>query len=186
MDSEASPGRGHEIVLPEPFTLRDGREVVFRRIRPDDAQQLVEGFRRLSPESRRRRFFSPLRELDPALAGRLANVDFVRRAAFVATFPGEDIVRAVARYEQVDSHTAEVAFTVADELQGQGIASHLLHHLAALARLNGIDRFVADVLAENSGMLEVFAGSGLPMRSVSQGLTWRVTLDIRERKANGA
>jgi hypothetical protein len=45
-------------------TLRDGSRVAIRPIEPDDREMLAEGFGRLSPESRYRRFFTPM----PALS----------------------------------------------------------------------------------------------------------------------
>src|SRR5690606_7697624 len=112
-----------EIGRHQPFSLRDDVEI--RPIRPSDAQALIEGFRRLSPETIRRRFFAPLRELNPEFARRLANVDFVDRAAFVATLPGSDQVVAVGRYDRVGPDTAEVAFVTLDQLQRRGIASRI-------------------------------------------------------------
>ena len=44
---------------------------------------------------------------------------------------------------------AEVAFAVADALQGEGIATTMLAHLAQAAEEQGIERFVARVLPDN-------------------------------------
>ncbi|MCK9520984.1 MAG: GNAT family N-acetyltransferase [Dehalococcoidia bacterium] len=174
----AAPPRVREVDQPVPFTLRDGRTMLLRRIRPDDAEDLVEGFRMLSPRSVRMRFFSPMRELDPRFARRLADVDFVSRAAFVATFPDDDQVRAVGRYESDSPGVAEVAFVTLDELQGQGIASAMLERLVDLARSNGIRTFVAYVLPENAAMLNLFRRCGLPRRIRRDGELIRVELDL--------
>ena len=48
-----------------------------------------------------------------------------------------EIVLAGARYIVVRPGAAELAFTVVDEFQRQGIASALLHHLVTLARAAG-------------------------------------------------
>jgi hypothetical protein len=45
--------------------LRDGGMVRIRPITPDDKDHILDGFRRLSPESRYRRFLSPIDELTP-------------------------------------------------------------------------------------------------------------------------
>lgn len=58
-----------------------------------------------------------------------------------------------------DARWAEVAFVVADEFQGNGIASDLLGRLADLARSRSITRFVAETLAENRAMQAVFRKS---------------------------
>ena len=73
---------------------------------------------------------------------------------------------------------AEVAFAVADEFQGLGLATLLFKHLVQIARQNGLKKFKAEVLRENSSMLKVFEHSGLAMqRSVDSGVV-DVTLDL--------
>ena len=53
------PGTLHELV-----NLRDGSKVLIRPIEPRDREMLLAGFETLSPESRYRRFFTPLTTLD--------------------------------------------------------------------------------------------------------------------------
>jgi GNAT superfamily N-acetyltransferase len=48
-----------------------------------------------------------------------------------------------------DGATGEIAFEVADELQGQGIGSVLARELAADARAAGITRLFATVCGDN-------------------------------------
>src|SRR5947208_7101689 len=59
-----------------------------------------------------------------------------------------------------DESSAEVAFAVADELQGRGIGTRLLEQLASRAAAAGIERFVAEVLPDNAAMLGVFQDAG--------------------------
>lgn len=40
-------------------TLRDGREVLVRALRPDDGERIAEAFAKLGPESIYTRFFRP-------------------------------------------------------------------------------------------------------------------------------
>ena len=55
----------------------------------------------------------------------------------------------MATYDRLrDVLSAEVAFAVADELQGIGVGTRLLEQFAALAAANGIERFVFEVLPE--------------------------------------
>ena len=58
---------------------------------------------------------------------------------------------------------AEVAFAVADELQGHGLGTILLAHLAQVADEHGIATFEAEVLPQNHRMIEVFRESGFPV-----------------------
>ena len=58
-----------------------------------------------------------------------------------------------------NNNMAEVAFSVADEYQHQGIGTYLLRFLIRVARERGIRGFRADVIAGNAGMLNVFQKS---------------------------
>ncbi len=177
----AATSRSHEsdLLKTGAIELEDGLRVWFRPIRPDDAPRLQEFHRRLSPESQRMRFFSPLRELSRGMAKRLTDVDFQQRAALVGCFPGDDAIRAVARYEVVrDGVTAEIAFVVEDGLQGRGVGKIMLHLLARHARAMGISRLVADVLPENRHMLAMFESCDFPQHTTWSAESVRVTLDI--------
>ena len=58
---------------------------------------------------------------------------------------------------------AEVAFAVADEMQGRGLATVLIAHLAQVASARGVTTFTATVLPENRRMISVFRESGFPV-----------------------
>lgn len=147
----------------ELFQSFKGHSLEIRPLKPGDCDALDQFVRSLSPRSRRFRFFTPLKNLDRAQLQRLVNLDFRTRAAFAAALPGGAEILAVGRYELCESGSAEIALAVADELQGEGIGTELLHHLADHARRNGISEFTAYVLSENAGMLDVFRHSGYPM-----------------------
>ena len=91
------------------------------------------------------------------------NVDFVNHVALVAAVKEGDRVSIVAgcRYVVEKPGTAEIAFAVVDDYQGQGIGGSLLRHLAALARRAGLKEFTAEVLPDNTPMLKLFERSGL-------------------------
>lgn len=169
---------GHETLEPEMFRLRDGRDIIIRRIRPDDGPRLSEHFSRLSPQSRRLRFFAPMKTLQSKFADRLANVDFVDGAAFVAAYPGEDTLRGVGRYARADDGSAEVSLVIDDDMHGLGLGTELLYHLASMARLNGFDQLTAQVLEENTEMLGVFRSCGFPYTSHADGSIVLVRMDI--------
>jgi acyl-CoA synthetase (NDP forming)/RimJ/RimL family protein N-acetyltransferase len=142
--------------------LGDGTSALIRPIRPEDADSLAAFHVRQSPESRYLRYFSPKPELTQAELERFTTVDFVDRAAFVVEERGQFV--AWASYERWNNRDdAEVAFMVDDAHHGKGIATLLLEHLAAVARSNGIERFTAQTLGDNRGMLTVFAKAGWPV-----------------------
>ena len=174
--------------------LADGSTAHVRGIRPADQPRLVAFHGRLSEQSTYFRFFSPMRTLSPALAERFATVDFHDRVAFIAE-RGNDII-AVARYDRTPGASeAEVAFTVEDRYQGQGLGTLLLEYLTVAARQRGINSFVAEVLPQNSRMLRVFRDAGFAEEvaleagvvriglSLEDTATQQALVDDRERRA---
>lgn len=140
--------------------LADGTTAHVRPIRPDDAERLSDLHARLSPETIYMRFFSAHPRLSDAELHRFTNVDHVDRMALVAT-GAEGAIVAVARYDRKPGTSwAEVAFLVEDAYQGRGVGTLLLEHLAAYARSQGIDRFVAETLLTNAPMRKVFRNAG--------------------------
>jgi len=177
--------------------LADGGTAHVRPIRPEDCESLLAFHGRLSPETVRLRFFSPHPTLSQAEAERFANVDGKDRAALVAT--QDDQIIAVVRYDRIPgTDEAEVAFVVEDAHQGRGVATLLLEHLAAWARLQGIRRFTAETLAENRRMLGVFHDAGFAVKSawgdgavnvsfpITEDETFLVAMGERERRADVA
>lgn len=158
-------------------TLKDGTRVLLRPIRRDEGPRLLELYDRLSPESLYFRFFA-VPDKDHAKADYLAHVDYVNRYALVAEIGGA--IAGVARWERnmADPGRAEVAFTVADELQGRGLGSLLFRRLATLARGHGIAAFDAEVLPSNEKMLRVFERSGLPQTSRRDSPALKVSLEL--------
>ena len=143
--------------------LADGESVLVRALRPHDAPALDAFHRRQSPESNYRRFFSAKPVLTPTELRHFTDVDMVGRAALCVEWHGEFI--AWASYERWPGRDdADTAFMVDEAHQGKGIATLLLEHLAAIATSNGIERFTAEVLAENRAMLSVFARAGWPLQ----------------------
>ena len=139
--------------------LRSGSTLRLRPIRPDDDGALLAFYERLSPDSLYFRFFS-LRHLDAAAAARICAVDYENQFGLVGEVGGNLV--AIAQYFRLPKHPerAEAAFVVEDALQGQGVGTRLLERLAELARDRGIRSFEADVLPQNSRMLEVFRNCG--------------------------
>ena len=108
-------------MLPGEFTLPDGTPALIWPLLPTDGRALREGFRQLSPQSRRRRFLSAVGELDGSLLRHLVDgVDGVHHIALVLTVlppDGPEGPVGVARLVQnaADPATADIAVTVADE-----------------------------------------------------------------------
>ena len=162
--------------------LKDGTTVTIRAVRRDDKSRLLEAFKSLDRESVYRRFFSPKKELTDSELKQLADVDFKQVVALVATAHGADgeILIGGGRYatDGAGSDQAEIAFMTDANYRGLGIASLILKHLVRIAREAGVQRFEAEVLAENSPMLAVFRRSGLAVRLQRDGSILHVMLSL--------
>ena len=126
-------------------------EVLVRPLRDGDVETVVSVFRRLSPESRARRYHGPKPRLIDADLQLLARVDRDRHV-LVAHVVGDAEPAALARLVRSGS-SAEIAFEVADVYQGRGLGTQLVGLLLADARAAGIARVEAVVEPRNRGAL---------------------------------
>ena len=141
--------------------LADGRLATLRTTRPADRALLVDFYAGVSERSRYLRFFASHPELTEADLDAWTAPATADRVTLVATVRGA--VVAVAGYAVVDAlpgRTADVSFLVRDDQQGRGLAAILLEHLADHGREAGVDRFFAEMLAENRAMIQVFVRAG--------------------------
>jgi acetyl coenzyme A synthetase (ADP forming)-like protein len=143
--------------------LRDGSTVRVRPVRPDDAPALELFLTRLSPDSRAFRFFSLGVNLHAAAAS-AADVDYHDAYGVVAIARPDQRIVGHACYVRTSPERAEIAFATADELQGHGLATTLLAHLAEAAAAAGVTIFTATVLPANHRMIRVFSESGFPVQ----------------------
>jgi GNAT superfamily N-acetyltransferase len=167
------------------ISLRDGTRVRIRPVVPDDKDRFLDGFARLSPSSRYRRFLTPIDELTPEMLRAFTEVDYVDHFAYVALLadePGEPGI-GVARYVRGTGqpHVAEAAVTIVDDFQGRGLGTLLLEALGAVALEHGIRRFSGIALADNAAIRDVLEGLGATVRFDSPGLV-RVEVDLPARR----
>lgn len=141
--------------------LEDGRTIELRAIEPDDEERLEAFHSKLSPETIRRRYFTPHPHLTPAELHRFTHVDGSERLAIVAVCDGELV--GVGRYESITGTTdAEGAWVVRDDHQGLGLGTLLARAVAEEAHKHGKRRLIAETLADNIAMRRVLLNLGLP------------------------
>lgn len=144
----------------EEHVLRDGTRVVLRHIRPEDAAELRRGFAALSPESRYRRFFGAVTELDDRAVEYLTRVDGRDHVAIIALAESLDLKSergvGVVRFIRLeeDANAAEVAVTVVDDMQQKGLGTILAEVAMRAARERHVRHFRGEVLAENTVLVE--------------------------------
>ncbi len=175
----------------EEHVLEGGTKVTLRSIRPDDGEPLREGFSRLSPTSRYRRFLSGMTELSDDMVRYLTDVDGVNHVAIVATTDSLDLkteiglgVARVIRLEG-DPTVAEAAVTVSDDAQHKGIGRLLVRTVAEAAYERGVRTIRAEVLATNAPIRRLLDEAGAVVRSDDgTTLVFDVPLEWHRRALN--
>ena len=146
--------------------LLDGTSVPYHAIAPDNASALQRFHHRLSERSIYLRFFAAKPELSDREASYFTNVDRINRFALVAVDPErpEEIIGVVSFDREGTTERAEYAAEVADRWHGRGLGLALTRRLIGAAQKRDVRTFTAFVLPENTRMLHLLRGLGLPER----------------------
>ncbi len=157
--------------------LADGTTVEIREAAAGDFDAVRDMHAAMSPDNAYLRFFSMSTTAAEREAERICRQPAADHGALLAWLGGELI--GVASYEARDQDAAaEIAFAVADHAHHRGVATLLLEHLVSAASSRGIRTFTAEVLAENSAMLRVFADAGLHAQRKTQDGVTELSFDL--------
>ena len=160
--------------------LRDGSPLRLRAPRPEDYDDIKVFYDGLSEDSLYTRFHGSVRTEGPARSDAEADGD----ARVVLIGWRADRVVASGSYDRLrEPAVAEVAFTVAEDFQGRGVATRILEQLAEIGAERGIARFDAEVMDSNQAMLAVFNRAGFGVRSRLDFEELLVSLDIQPTEA---
>jgi RimJ/RimL family protein N-acetyltransferase len=142
---------------------------------PSDRERLRSAFERLSDRSRYLRFQAPMASLTEAQLAYLTDVDHHDHEALIGVDTARGEIVGVARFVRVEGEVAECAITVADDWQGRGLGTELLHRLVDRARQEDVARFSAVVLGENAEAIRLLERLG---DSARRPVGSQVELDI--------
>ncbi len=145
------------------YQLPDGKDIIIRPIRPEDAEIEQDFIRGLSEETKYFRFMRSLHELTPEMLVRFTQIDYDQEMALIAVtkHDGEEEELAVGRYiTNVDRRSCEFALVVSDRWQRRGIGHRLMHMLMEIARNRGLEEMRGEVLSNNHKMLELMKSLG--------------------------
>lgn len=150
--------------------LMDGKEILIRPIRPEDAK-LEQGFvRQLSARTKHFRYMVTLREMTPEMLKRTTQIDYDREMSLVALTQDDnnhEVMIGSAQYvTNPDFLSCEFAVVIADEWQNKGIAHHLMVCLIEAAKAKNLKLMKGMVLATNRGMLTLAKNLGFSIKSV--------------------
>jgi acetyl coenzyme A synthetase (ADP forming)-like protein len=141
--------------------LRDGRTVRLRPASEADRPLVEDYLIGLSDETRRLRFWTPSIDVT-GIAESAVREEYPDHLTVLALMGGDGRVVGGAQYVRENATRAELSVSVADDLQGVGLGSHLVGRIVDEAYRAGIERLDAEILPENHRMIEVFRESGYP------------------------
>lgn len=166
--------------------LRDGTTATVRIAQPQDAEALKDFFDRLSPESKRWRFFSSAGP-DTNLLRSLCDCPDPRSKLTLIvcrTLKGGPSIIATGSYFSRNAKTAEIGIVVEDSFQGKGLGTLLLERLALLAVGHGITHLWALTMTENQRMIEVLRHSGFQIQERLDSGYVEVDLSVEPTEAS--
>jgi acetyltransferase len=177
----------HLIISPYPwwqeteFITRDRDRIFMRPVRPGDAQQMIDLFHDLSPETIFMRFFSPLKRISRSMLVKLSQIDYDREIALCA-FAGKGGIRKLIGVARIifmpDGKTGEFAVVLADAWHGQGIGMALLKQALISAKKYGLSMVTGLVMTTNAAMLAMGQKLGFAVTRDAASAEYRLTLDL--------
>ena len=156
-----SPYPGHK--YSKAITVKGGREVLFRPIRPEDEPGMEHMLKDVSNDSLYMRFFGFIPKVNHAWMTRFTHIDYDREMAIVAEteVDGESELMGVVRIiEDAWGEEAEYSILVADKWQGLGLGNMLTDFIIEIARERDLKKLVASVLPGNKPMVHMFERRG--------------------------
>ena len=163
----------HLVISPYPkkyeliWHLKDGREILFRPIKPEDEPLWLEMFQSFSEDSIRYRFFQLLKETPHEVRVRYCNIDYDREIAIVPIIKEEGTPRilGVGRLTiEPDGKTGEIAFIVRDKWQGLGLGAKLVDYVIEIAAEKGVKRIVAIIMRQNHKAINLVEKMGFKVK----------------------
>ncbi len=155
-----------------PWTLRDGRPVTIRPIRPEDEPLIVKFHQELSENSVYMRYFHAMKlsqRISHERLTRICFIDYDREMALVAEgrdADGHPQILGVGRLSKRRGvNEAEFGLLIADACQRQGLGSELLGRLVQVGRDGQLDRITAEILPQNRPMQALCQGLGFTLQA---------------------
>jgi acetate---CoA ligase (ADP-forming) len=160
--------------------LRDGTTASLRSTRAEDQAMMQRFIDRLSPTSRRHRFFSETAPPTDTIVSLCDSCNPSKQLTIVVTrtLAGQPRIIAAGSYWARTADQAEVAMAVDDDYHGKGLGTILLERLAMLAIHRGFTRLWAVTHTDNLAMREVFRESGYPVYETYEGRDMQVEISL--------
>jgi acetyltransferase len=180
----------HLVITPYPkkyetvWTLRDGRTVLLRPIKPEDEPLWLEMFQNFSEQSIRYRFFQIIKDTPHETRVRYCNIDYDREIAIVPelTENGRKRILGVTRVSiEPDGKKGEIAFITADPWQGLGLGTKMIDYVLEICKDMKLETIYAIMLQDNFQAISLMKKMGFTVKYSDDG-TAVATLDLREEE----
>jgi len=180
----------HLVISPYPkkyeslWTLRDGRTVLLRPIKPEDEPLWLEMFQNFSEESIRFRFFQIIKDTPHEVRVRYCNIDYDREIAVVAELneEGRRKILGVVRVSlEPDRKAGEIAFIIADPWQGFGLGTKMVDYVIEICKDMGVETIYGIMLQDNQRAINLMKKMGFTLQYLEDG-TVKGTLNLKEEE----
>ena len=168
-----------------PGTMKNGEEVLYRPIRPEDEPLLIKLHQALSERTVYLRYFQPLKLSQRTAHERLTRICFIdydREMALVAEHKNPDgnpEIIAIGRLSRTRGRDdGEMAVLVDDRFQHQGLGTELYRRLIEVARDEHITRVVSTILSDNRDMQMICRKLGFHMEADLKDSTIQAVLKL--------
>ena len=164
-------------------TTKSGVKIFLRPVRLRDEHLLKDFFYALSSDCMYHRFISTRTSMPHEQLQKFVVIDYTREMVILAIMAenGNEMIVGMGQYFiDEETHTAEVAFVVRDDHQGQGIGAELIRYLTLLAKKSGLHGFVAEVLMDNKPMLQLFQQMGFIIEQRAEAGMYELKMSFRE------
>ena len=177
LDKKFEPHQ-HLVISPYPkkyellWHLKDGREILFRPIKPEDEPLWLDMFQSFSEEAILYRFFQIIKETPHEVRVRYCNIDYDREIAIVPVIKEGNTTKilGVGRLiTEPDGKTGEIAFIIRDGWQGLGLGTKLVDYVIEIAPEIGIKKIIAIILQENYRAIKLVEKMGFKLKHQNDG-----------------
>ena len=155
------------------WTLRDGKQITVRPIRPEDEPLIVDYHQNISEESVYFRYFHMIKlqtRVSHERLTRICFIDYDRELALVADYfnpeTGKQEILGIGRLSKIyGTNEAEFGMLVSDHHQGVGLGTELLYSLIDIGRQEKLSCITAEILPENYTMQHLCRKVGFILES---------------------
>jgi len=146
------------------LTLKDGARVLLRLLTTEDRNGLIEMFAPVSPEDAKY-VRDPVTD-DETVGQWVDQLDYTRIIPLVAVFQDRLVGDATLHLRTGSArHMGDVRIFLVKEFRRRGLGTHMLRSLIELARKIGLHLLVAEVVADQTKVIQAFQNVGFQVQS---------------------